>query len=302
MRPPSFLRIVPSEPVAAALLLLGSALWGSTFPAAKEGMAVLGLLPFMAWSRITGFFVLLPLAAGIDRREWKRGLAPGALLGLLLYFAYYLQSEGLVRTTATNAGFLTGLYVVGTPLLGAVMYRRLPDRRIGAAVALATAGLALLSLRAWSFAAGDLLVLASVIFWSLQILAVGAFKERDPVVLILVELGVAAALHTMTAGFELRFDALPQTWGYLIVTGALGSGLAYFVQIIAQRRVTPSRTAIIYTGEPLFAALFSWLWLSETLDARGWVGAVLIVSAMLVAELRLQRRSVPECSSTEASL
>ena len=291
------LRIVPRPGTATALLLLGAACWGSTFPAAKEGFVIMGLLPFMAWSRIIGFLTLAPLAAGIPATEWRRALPIGTLLGVLLYLAYLFQSLGLERTTATNAGFLTGLYVVGTPLIGALLYRRWPEPRVLGAVTLSTLGLALLSLEGWSFAPGDALVLVSVLFWSLQILLVGRAAHLDPVVLILVELGVASVLHAATTLGDLRIQLLADVWGLLILTGALGTGLGYFVQIIAQRRVHPTRTAIIYTSEPLFAALFSMTWLGERLSGRGWAGAALIVAAMLVAELGGARKPAVETAT-----
>jgi drug/metabolite transporter (DMT)-like permease len=291
------LRIVPRPGTATALLLLGAACWGSTFPAAKEGFVIMGLLPFMAWSRIIGFLTLAPLAAGIPATEWRRALPIGTLLGVLLYLAYLFQSLGLERTTATNAGFLTGLYVVGTPLIGALLYRRWPEPRVLGAVTLSTLGLALLSLEGWSFAPGDALVLVSVLFWSLQILLVGRAAHLDPVVLILVELGVASVLHAATTLGDLRIQLLADVWGLLILTGALGTGLGYFVQIIAQRRVHPTRTAIIYTSEPLFAALFSMTWLGERLSGRGWAGAALIVAAMLVAELGAARKPAVETAT-----
>ncbi len=278
------LRIIPTEKVAGLLLLTGAAFWGLTFPAAKEALEIMGPLAFMTWSRAVGFISLVPLAWGTPRDRWREALPLGLLLGVLLFFAYLFQTLGLERTTATNAGFLTGLYVVGTPLFGAAIYRRWPSVRVLVAVAMSTAGLALLSLRGWSFSPGDSLVMLSVVFWSLQILAVGRGTQRDPVVLILVEMAFATILHAASSGFDLQFDALPRAWPYLIITGVLGTGLAYFVQIIGQRRISPTRTAIIYTGEPVFAAFFSALWLGERLNARGWAGAALIVAAMIVAE------------------
>ena len=278
------LRIVPTEKVAGLLLLTGAAFWGLTFPAAKEALEIMGPLAFMTWSRAVGFLSLLPLAWGTPRDRWREALPLGLLLGILLFFAYLFQTLGLERTTATNAGFLTGLYVVGTPLFGAAIYRRWPSVRVLVAVAMSTAGLALLSLRGWSFSPGDSLVMLSVVFWSLQILAVGRGAQRDPVVLILVEMAFATLLHAASSGFDLQFDALSRAWPYLIITGVLGTGLAYFVQILGQRRISPTRTAIIYTGEPVFAAFFSALWLGERLNARGWSGAALIVGAMIVAE------------------
>lgn len=287
---------MPSERAAVALLLCGAALWGITFPAGKEALSVLGVPAFMAWSRVLGFLSVLLLAPGVPRDEWRRGLPLGSLLGVLLFFAYLLQTFGLERTTATNAGFLTGLYVVGTPLLGALIYRRLPSRRVAAAVGLSTLGLALLSLRGWSFSSGDSLVMLSVIFWSLQILAVGRGSNRDPVVLIVIEMGVAAALHLAVVGFSLQPGDAAEVWPNLLITGVLGTGLAYLVQIIGQRRVAPTRTAIIYTGEPVFAALSSAVWLGERLDVRGWLGATAIIAAMLVAE------TAPRASATRRSV
>lgn len=294
-RPPtlSILRVVPSERVAVGFLVVGAAAWGITFPAGKEALASLEAVSFMAWSRLLGGASLLPLAAGIPRAEWRRALPLGSLLGLLLFFAYLFQTLGLERTTATSAGFLTGLYVVGTPAFAALLYRRLPGRRVTAAVALSIVGLALLSLRGWSFSPGDSLVLVSVVFWSLQILAVGHGAQRDPVALILVEMGVAALLHLVAAAGNLQIDRVGRVWGYLLVTGVLGTGLAYLVQIIGQRRIDPTRTAIIYTGEPVFAALFSALWLGERLDARGWLGAAAIIAAMIVAETHASRPTPP---------
>ena len=278
------LRIIPTERVAGLLLLMGAAFWGLTFPAAKEALEIMGPFAFMTWSRAVGFVSLVPLAWGTPRARWREALPLGLLLGILLFCAYLFQTLGLERTTATNAGFLTGLYVVGTPLFGAVIYRKWPSARVLAAVAMSTVGLALLSLRGWSFSPGDSLVMVSVIFWSLQILAVGRGADRDPVVLILVEMAFATVLHALSSGLDLQIDVLHRAWPYLIITGVLGTGLAYFVQIIGQRRISPTRTAIIYTGEPVFAALFSALWLGERLNVRGWMGAAIIIGAMIVAE------------------
>jgi drug/metabolite transporter (DMT)-like permease len=280
------LRAVPSERAAAGLLVLGASLWGLTFPAAKEGLEVLGPLALMAWTRAVGFASLLPAGRGTRSEELRRCLPLGGLLGSLVFLAYHFQTLGLERTTATNAGFLTGLYVVGTPLAGALLYRRWPERRTIVAVAISTVGLGLLSLRGWSFSTGDALVLLSVVFWSLHILSVGRGAGRDPVVLFLVQMGVAALLHTVAAGFDLRLEDLDRAWGYLIVTGVLGTGCAYFLQIVGQRRIGPTRTAVIYTSEPVSAAIFSALWLGERLSLRGWLGAGLILGAMLIAVTR----------------
>lgn len=282
--PRGLLRRVPPEPVAVVLLVSGAAMWGVTFPTAKDGIDVMGVVSFAFWTRFVGLAVLLPLAPGVPRGEWRRSAPIGALLGVLLYLAYLFQSLGLERTTATNAGFVTGLYVIGTPILAAAWSRHLPSLRIVGALCLSLAGLALLSLRGGTFSAGDSLVLVSALFWSLQILAVGAGAERDPVALIVTELAVASALHLVGAGFQVRAGLLDDVALELFFTGVLGTGVAYFFQVLAQRRISATRTAIVYSSEPLFAALFSWLWLNERLGLRGWVGGLCIVAAMTLVE------------------
>ena len=250
----------------------------------KDGIDVMGVVSFAFWTRFVGLVVLLPLAPSVPRREWRRSAPIGALLGVLLYLAYLFQSLGLERTTATSAGFVTGLYVIGTPVLAAVWGRHLPSRRVVGALCLSLAGLALLSLRGWSFSAGNSLVLVSAVFWSLQILAVGAGARRDPVTHIVTELALASALHLVGAGFQLRADLLGGVALELFFTGVLGTGVAYFFQVLAQRRISATRTAIIYSSEPLFAALFSWLWLDERLGPRGWVGGLCIGAGMILVE------------------
>ncbi|HZA27049.1 MAG TPA: DMT family transporter, partial [Actinomycetota bacterium] len=161
------------------LLFLTPFLWGATFPAAKLGIESVGIFPFMAWTRLVGFLTILvaiPLIArgAMTTTSLRRATAPGLLLGALIFVAYILQTEGLARTTATNAGFITGLYVVFTPILALGLFGQPTGRAAWIAVAASVLGLALLSvpsLDELEIRRGDLLVLASAVAWAGQVVA-----------------------------------------------------------------------------------------------------------------------------------
>src|SRR2546428_9337527 len=178
-------------------------MWGATFPGTKIALRQLPVVRFMAWSRLLGLaaiLVLLPLlrrATPEPRRRGREVFLPGLILGALMFVGYVLQTEGLARTTATNAGFITGLYVVFTPILAALVFGHRIPAAAWFAVVVSLAGLCLLSLRdlgAFHLHAGDLLVLAGAVAWAGHIAAVGHFSPRFPAwTLSLAQMGFAAA-------------------------------------------------------------------------------------------------------------
>ncbi len=280
-------------------------LWGATFPGAKLGIEQIGVYPFMAWTRFIGFVTILIALPLLARREDIRGslrhvLAPGLLLGSFIFVAYILQTEGLARTTATNAGFITGLYVVFVPILGLALFRQRVGAGIWIAVALSVIGLMLLSVPALDhlrLRLGDLLVLLSALVWAAHVVALGRFVGRHPSgPLSLSQMGFAALLHVIAVlvlGTGLRAgEAVTETWHLLIVTGVLGSGVAYTLQVIAQTAISPSRAVVILAGESVAAAAFSAIWLGERLEVHQWLGAMLVIAAMVVSELRARREDL----------
>ena len=289
----------PNRIDAGLLLVLTPMLWGATFPAAKLGIGPVGIFPFMAWTRVVGFLTILLAIPFIARSAMttaslRRAAGPGFLLGALIFVAYILQTEGLARTTATNAGFITGLYVVFTPILALALFGQRAGRAAWIAVAVSVLGLALLSvpglddLRPRS---GDLLVLASAVAWAGQAVAVGRFAARHPSsVLSLAQMGTAAGLHLVaTAWTGLRPGAAAEAWHLLLITGVLGSGLAYTLQLIAQREVSATRAVVILAGDSVAAALFSAIWLGERLLIHQWIGAAIVLGAMGLSELGARR-------------
>ena len=281
------------------LLFLTPVLWGATVPAAKVAIRTLDVLPFTAWSRLIGFLTILAvmpwLGRGtVTRAGVRRALWPGAVLGALIFGGYVLQTVGLERTTATNAGFITGLYVVFTPLLGLLLFRQLAGGRVWIAVAVSVVGLALLSvedLRTLRARPGDLLVLASAVLWAGQVVAIGRFASRHSFLLLsLGQMGFAAAFHLAAAGpAGLDPAGAVEVWPLLVVTGILGSGVAFTLQLLGQRQLSPPRAAIILAGESVASAAFAFVWLGERLQAQQWTGAALVVAAMVTSELGARR-------------
>lgn len=281
------------------ILLITPILWGATFPAAKVGLEAIGVFPFMFWTRLLGFLTILAailiLGRGrISRDALRRVAGPGALLGSLIFVAYILQTEGLARTTATNAGFITGLYVVFTPILGMVLFRRRTAGAVWLAVSVSVLGLALLSVPGLSDLtprSGDLLVLASALAWAGHVIGVGFYVGRhDSLLLSLSQMGVTAALHLVVVvpiGF--RAPDSGEVWLMLLITGVLGSGVAYTLQVLAQESITATRAVVILAGESVSAAAISYVWLGDRLAPHQWVGALLVLAAMAVSELTARR-------------
>jgi drug/metabolite transporter (DMT)-like permease len=284
------------------LLLVIPVAWGVTFPAAKLGLRTMDLLPFMAWTRGLGFLTILvaiPLLARgqLTREALRRVTGPGVLLGTLIFLGYLLQTAGLERTTATNAGFITGLYVVFVPVLALVVFKRRAGWPAWIAVAVSLVGLALLSIPSVDQTRprfGDLLVLAGAVAWAGHIVAIGHFSKRhSPIVLSLAQMAVTAALHVIVSvpvGFD-PSGAL-EIWHLLFITGVIGSGLGYTLQVVAQESVSATRAVVILAGESVAAAAFSYVWLGERLEPHQWLGAALVLTAMAISELGSRRAAV----------
>jgi drug/metabolite transporter (DMT)-like permease len=227
----------------------------------------------------------VPAAAGL-RSLGRRGLAAGASLGLLLAVGYALQTAGLERTTVSGTGFVTGMYVVLTPVLALLLFRS----RIGAAawagVALATVGLVLLA-GIHGSPSGDLLVLAGAAVYSLQIVLMERYAPRfDALAFTLVEMAAACA-GLLAAAFALGDLGVPRgwtVWSALLVTGVFASAFGFLVQTWAQRRTSATRTALAFGMEPVFTALFGYTLAGDRLGAAGWAGCAAIMVGIVLAE------------------
>jgi drug/metabolite transporter (DMT)-like permease len=281
------------------LLLLTPILWGATFPAAKVGLEAIGVFPFMFWTRILGFLTILLMVPFVARGRVtgpavRRVVGPGLLLGGFIFLGYVLQTEGLARTTATNAGFITGLYVVFAPILGLFLFRRRTGRATWMAAGVSVLGMALLSVPALDDLRpryGDLLVLAGAVAWAGHVVGVGYYADRhDSVLLSLAQMGATALFHLVAViPIGLVAPDTGEVWLMLAITGVLGSGVAYTIQVAAQQTITAARAVIILAGEAVSAAAISFVWLGERLEPHQWVGATLVLVAMAISELSARR-------------
>jgi drug/metabolite transporter (DMT)-like permease len=275
-------------------LIAVTVVWGLTFSMVKETLVSMPPFVFMSYRFALAFAVLLVVCArrlkGID----KGTAAAGLLLGTLLYASYSFQTFGLQYTTAGNAGFITGLFVVFVPILSIFILHKRPRKRAVFSVVLATIGLALLSLQPGTgMSSGDGLLLACAFSLALHIIYMDRFVQRhDLLMLTLVQMGTVALLQT---GSALIFEdfVLPSgvyAWATIVICGVFASAVAFLVQAWAQREISPVRTSVVLIMEPVFSVVFGIILLGETLTWRGWLGCALMLAGMLITEIRPEGR------------
>lgn len=281
-----------SQLVPGIALLAAAAIWGFTFPIVKDALEDIPVVEFLAIRFAIATLVLSAIWPGTARDALRKGWRAGLIAGMLLALGHAFQTFGLELTLSTNAGFITGLYVVFTPVLAALLLRRRPPWFVVGGVGLTTLGLALMSLRiaqgGASFNRGDLLVLVAAAMYAGQIVTLGRYApESDPKVLTLQQLGVTAAFFVLiTPAQGVVAPTTSAVWVALAATALGSSVFGIGVQTWAQRRVPPTRAAVIFSMEAPFAALAAFLLADERLTARAWLGAALILGGMLIVELR----------------
>jgi drug/metabolite transporter (DMT)-like permease len=284
---------------AELLLLLTALIWGFAFVAQRVGMEYIGPYLFNAARFALGCLPLIPFVMRNTSGPLTAHLlraAPGSLLaGLFLFIGSSFQQVGLVYTTAGKAGFITGLYVILVPIMGLLLKQRIGLRSwIGALTA--TVGLYLLSVKPpFSIAYGDALVLISALFWAGHVLIIGHLCRRiDWAALAFLQFLTCSLLSTGIALFTEPIALQPLTDAALpiLYAGVLSVGVAYTLQVVAQRKAPASHAAIILSLETVFAAFGGWLLLDETMRLRGLAGCGLMLVGMLVSQLRDTRHKI----------
>jgi drug/metabolite transporter (DMT)-like permease len=269
---------------ALLALVVVTAVWGVTFVQVKDALELYPLFAFLAVRFAIASLTLAPIAAQrLTRGVWK----PATLLGALLALGYALQTAGLDRTTVSSAGFITGLYVVFTPLFAYALFRITIARIVVVGVGLSVAGLALLSGVGAGEPGGDALVLAGSAAYSLQIALMERYAPRyDAVAFTFVEM-LAAFVGFAVIALAFGQVEVPRgwtVWGALLVTGIFASALGFLVQTWAQRQLSAARTALAFAMEPVWTAIFGFWLAGDRLGLAGWTGAALIMAGIVVAE------------------
>ena len=291
---------------ANLLLVVTGAIWGGGFIAQATAMESIGPVLFTGMRFLAAAFAVLPFAAIEARRaglplvpaprEWTRY----GLLGGLLFSSLAVQQIGLLTTTVTNAGFLTGLYVVLTPIAGIAFFRHWPHPVIWPAALLALAGIFLLSGgRLDGLAAGDGWMVLCAVLWACHVQVLGRFAaSARPLQLACAQFFVCAAIGLALAP-AVEPVALPMiaaSAGEILFAGVVSGGLAFTIQVIAQRHTTAPQAAIFMASEALFAALFGALLLGERMGPVGFLGCGLIFAAMLSVEILPMLRPAKQVS------
>jgi|TARA_Y100000766_G_C18839413_1_gene572226 drug/metabolite transporter (DMT)-like permease len=293
---------------ADALMLITALIWGSTFVAQRLGMDHIGPFLYTGLRFAIGAITLLPLIwllrkpaqAGERPSRLSRPMLLGSLvLGLVLTLGINLQQIGLMFTTVTNSGFITGLYVILVPVFGLFIGMR-THKGTWAGAVMALVGMVLLSVTAeFTVARGDWLQLVGACFWAVHVLLVGALASRyDPILVSFIQFLVCAVVSlTLAVALEpINFAAIAQALPAILYGGILAVGVAFTLQVVAQKDAITSHAAIILSLEAVFAALAGWLILGETLTPRGLLGCALMLAGMLTAQLvpiYLDRRRRP---------
>ncbi|HHT84671.1 MAG: DMT family transporter [Bacillota bacterium] len=296
--------------VADLLLLLATAIWGSTFPMVKETISSVRPFTFLAARFLTASSALL-LYLMVRRLRCLRtsrqrqgkdtrtatgehpGLRPGFLggcviTGMVLLFAYCTQTFGMLTIPAGKAAFIVGMSVVIVPVVSAILLKTTPDTSTSTGVLLAAAGLGFMSLTLpFRIDTGDLLVFLSAVGYAAHILLVGVYsKDNDPVVFATIQVMVVGIGSLVAAMLFERPLVIPrQTWSAILYCGILASAVTMLIQATAQRYTSATLAALMFSGEPVFGSFFSWLILGETLTPRESVGAVLILAGILISKI-----------------
>ena len=273
---------------APLLALVGvTAIWGVTFVQVQNALALYPLFAFLAVRFAISTLALAPFAWGSLRSLPRSGYAAGVGAGALLATAYGLQTAGLDLTTVASTGFITGLYVVFTPLLALAFFGTPVPRVLWVGVVLAVAGLLLLNGVPGGSAVGNVLVLGNAVFQAFQITAMERYAPRyDPRALTFLQMATSCVGFTLIALSlgELEVPRGATVWGALLVTGVFAGALGYLIATWVQARTTAARAALVFTLEAPFAALFGVLLADEVLGWAGWLGCAVMMCGILVAE------------------
>ncbi len=272
---------------AALLLLTTTFFWGVTFTVVKQAIESVDVFVFLAQRFLLASALIFPIGLYKGREFNAAVLLKGMIMGVLLFGAYAFQTMALVYTSASNAGFLTGLNVVMVPLLAALVLKQRFLYTVKIAVLLSVAGLLLLCGNgSWVLNRGDLLAAICAICVSLHLICTGEFVRRsDFYWLTVVQLGVVALLSY--AGALLRgkdvFIWYPHLFVPLLICSIIATVFAFLVQTSMQRYISHTNTALIFCTEPVFAALYAWFVLNERLGIYGYVGALFILGGMMIS-------------------
>lgn len=285
---------------ANLMLLVTAAIWGFAFVAQRVAMDHMGPFSFNGVRFLLGAASLLPLIWFFSRKKAVATTTAaktsvwlaGGVAGTILFIAAALQQVGLLYTTAAKAGFITGLYMILVPFLG-LFLRHVTGLNAWLGAGIALIGLYLLSINAdFTMSKGDFLMFIGAIFWACHILWIDFIGRRVNALQLSAVQFLSCGVLSMLVAFRLETPSLSSVflaWESVLFASFISVGVAYTLQVIAQKKAKPTHAAIIMSMEAVFAAMGGVMFLNESLSMRGWIGCALMMTGMLLSQIPLPR-------------
>lgn len=288
------------------MLLIAGALWGMGFVAQSTAMNAIGPLLFIGSRFLIAFLLILPFALRESARSEKQLAGKDwrtfSLIGFLMFCGMTAQQIGLLTTTVTNSGFLTGLYVVMVPFVGVILYRQWPAPIVWPSTLCALAGIWLLSggNAVEGLSTGDWLTILCACIWALQVFLISrsASHTGRPITLAVTQFGITGFIALLFAMLlePISFTALRSAGLEILYAGIFSGGIAFTLQVIGQRHTTAPQAAILLSTEAIFAAIFGAIFLGDRLPPTGLLGCIFIFAAILMVEVIPALRKKPLAS------
>ena len=274
--------------LAPLALLLVSAAWGLAFVVMKPAIERQSVNNFLFTRFLMAVLVMILIRPQVLKLLTKDLLLRGLAAGFLLGGGYIFQTVGLANTGAAITGFVTGLYVVLTPLFAGLIFKERVTKNTWFYVFIATVGLALLSLKGWSIGFGELMVFFSAVAFAAHITALSKWSAgRDVYAMTITQLAMCAAMTGVASAFE-GYSAPPDSgvWAVVVFTAVFATAIAFIVQTWSQAHMSATKVAVILTMEVVFAAFFAILFAGERLTLQAALGGILVVTAMYLIVLK----------------
>lgn len=278
------------------ILLFTAVIWGFTFVAQRQGMQYIGPFTFIALRFLLGvLFLVCFILVRHNKRFWKitrKEFFMGCIVGLVLFAGTAFQQVGIIHTTATKSGFITGLYVVLVPVLGFLIWEQKISRWSLIGSIIAFTGLYFLSVPSdLKLNYGDVLTFIGAIFWTFHVLLIARYSPRmNSLKLALIQFSLSAVLSVVIA---LLYENIEVSAFYpsaipILYSGLISTGVAFTLQVVGQKKSPPTHAAIIMSLEAVFAAIGGWLILNEGFSTRVVVGCSLMLFGMLISHAKLK--------------
>jgi drug/metabolite transporter (DMT)-like permease len=275
-------------------LFMVTLVWGSTFVLTKYAIDRMPMYNFLAIRFAMAFIVSLAIFHKRMMKINREVLKYGVIIGIMMFFLYAFQTAGLLYTTASKSAFITGMTVIMVPVFSSIIIKRRPERKVAICTVIAFIGVGLISLNGSidGLNIGDILTLISAFTGAIFIILVGKYTVKvDSVVLAIIQFAVVSITCAIVSLIFENPVLPPSTmvWADILFLSVVCTAGAFIVQNLAQKFTSPTHVALIFAGEPVFAAIFGYVFIGELLSVQGRIGAALIVFSMLLMEIDLKQ-------------